>query len=205
MPARLVLVQYDRLLVSHPFRTSVVTGAILGWAGDALTQHRQMMEQEAENKQMGDIEPAQPITFDVRRSLAFMAFSAYMSGPVNYVWLVQLQRMVSRLAPTGGIRALATKMMLQATILQPLIFLPSFFTFNGIVRGWSFQHTIERARKEYWSTLRYVWAFWTPAVAFAFGVLPIRQQAVFFAFVGFMWNACLSAFSNPRKQSSNRR
>jgi hypothetical protein len=195
---RATAAQYDGLLSRQPFRTSTLTGAILGWAGDALTQRRQLLEQATEHLQSLDVQPEVPQQFDIRRSLAFTVFSAYMSGPVNYVWLVQLHRAVAYVAPNGGARALACKMALQASILQPLIFLPSYFAFNGIVRGWSRQDTLDRARREYWPTLQYVWAFWTPAVAFAFGVLPMRQQPAFFALVGFAWNACLSAFSNPR-------
>lgn len=208
---RATAAQYDGMLSRKPFRTSTITGAILGWAGDALTQRRQMLEQAAEHRQSMvqhpkpaedrpiDVQPAMPEHFDVRRSLVFTVFSAYMSGPVNYVWLVQLHRAVAYVAPNGGARALVAKMALQASFLQPLIFLPSYFAFNGVVRGWSRQETLERARREYWPTLQYVWVFWTPAVAFAFGVLPMRQQPAFFALVGFAWNACLSAFSNPRK------
>jgi hypothetical protein len=201
------------MLSRQPFRTSTITGAILGWAGDALTQRRQLLEQAAEHCQtnLQRPEPAEdrssdavPAQFDIRRSLVFAVFSAYMSGPVNYVWLVQLHRAVAYVAPNGGARALVAKMALQASILQPLIFLPSYFAFNGVVRGWSRQDTLERARREYWPTLQYVWAFWTPAVAFAFGVLPMRQQPAFFALVGFAWNACLSAFSNPRKAPHSR-
>jgi hypothetical protein len=35
---RATAAQYDGLLSRQPFRTSTVTGAILGWAGDALTK-----------------------------------------------------------------------------------------------------------------------------------------------------------------------
>jgi len=197
MLPRLALAHYDSLLARRRLTTGTATGVVLGWGGDALTQLKQLRQQAADDCLQPD-GFSKTAAFDARRSLAFTVFGGYISGPVNYVWLPAIVRVVRVLAPGGGARALAAKVALQAGILQPIIFLPSFFSLNAVCRGWSVQTTLDRAREEYWPTLQYIWIFWTPAVTFAFGVLPMHQQAAFFAIVGFAWNACLSAFSNPR-------
>ena len=89
------------------------------------------------------------------------------------------------------------KVTLQSAVLQPFIYLPMFYTVSAIVRRWSWEDARVRVSTEYASTLGRIWIFWTPAVLYAFGWLPQRQQAVFFAGVGFCWNCVLSMISNP--------
>ena len=85
-----------------------------------------------------------------------------------------------------------SQVALQSSIMQPLIYLPSFYLTNAIVRGWSFTEAVTHVQAEYAATLTRLWMFWTPTVVVAFGALPLRRQAVFFAGVGFCWNVILS-------------
>jgi hypothetical protein len=64
--------------------------------------------------------------------------------------------------------------------MQPLIYLPTFYTVTAVVRKWSLDETVRKVRSEYTTTLQSLWLFWTPCVIYAFGRLPKRQQAVFF-------------------------
>ena len=68
------------------------------------------------------------------------------------------------------------------------------------MRRWSVAEAAEHVRAGYADTLRRLWLFWTPSVCFAFGVLPLRLQAVFFAGVGFAWNVVLSAYNGAGPQ-----
>lgn len=187
---RVALAQYDALLSHHRLTTTTTTGAVLAWGGDALTQRRQLRGGCDDRERAG--------VYDRWRALAFVLHGAFISGPVNYIWLGLLQTATSKLMPAGGARAVVAKVILQSTFLQPFIFLPTFFGINAAVRGWSLQTTAERMRRDYRPTLNFIWVFWTPAVSFAFAFLPMRQQAAFFAVYGFVWNACFSAFFNPR-------
>ena len=38
-------------------------------------------------------------------------------------------------------------------------------------------------RSEYVRTIRSLWGFWTPICIFAFSVLPVRQQSIFFSYL----------------------
>ena len=60
--------------------------------------------------------------------------------------------------------------------MQPLIYLPSFYLTNAIVRGWSLPEAAAHVRAEYAATLGRLWLFWTPTVIVAFGALPLRRQ-----------------------------
>ena len=177
MPARRLLAAYDGLLTRHRLATTSISGAILSGAGDAVVQQSAA---------------ASGTAVDVDRLVAFTTFGALLTGPINWVWLSKLERAVGHIAPGGGVRAVVAKVVLQSIIMQPFIYLPSFYATNALVRKWSVSETVEHVRGAYLPTLSKVWLFWTPSVVFAFGWLPVRQQAVFFAGIGFCWNCVLS-------------
>ena len=170
---------YDRMLSRHRMATSTTSGTVLAFGGDAFAQAGQGCE------------------YDARRAAAFSVFGGVITGPINFMWLEALERWTTRLAPAGGLRALAVKVALQSSILQPFIYLPTFYTVTAIVRRWTPEEAYERVRDEYPGTLLKLWMFWTPSVLYAFGRLPQRQVAVFFAGVGFAWNVVLSLIQNP--------
>ena len=77
-----------------------------------------------------------------------------------------------------------------------MIYVPTFFLFNALARGWSTETLTERVKSDYTSTVRTIWVVWTPLVIFAFVALPMHQQAVFFSGFGLVWNSILSFISN---------
>ncbi len=151
---------YDGLLQSHRLATTTVTGAILAMIGDGFTQAATSREP----------------TYDLYRGLAFAAFGATVTGPVNYVWLTRLAETVGRLAPAGGLAAVFWKVGIQTFFFQPCVYVPLFFDFTAVFRGWTGAAAWERVKAEYVGTLRSLWAFWTPICVFVFAVLPVRHQ-----------------------------
>ena len=186
MPARLAAL-YDSLLSRHRLATTTASGSILAFFGDIVAQAGQIAA-------TSDSGAAGPSTIDADRVAAFTVFGGVITGPINYLWLDALERWTRALSER---RILLAKVVLQTFVLQPFIYLPTFYTTNAIVRKWSPRDAFQRARSEYLSTLTNIWLFWTPAVLYAFGRLPKRQQAVFFAGVGFAWNVILSLITNP--------
>lgn len=155
---------YDGLLQSHRLATTTASGAVLAWLGDACTQWA-----------------TQPGAYDVPRGVAFGAFGAFLTGPVNYFWLNHLAELVTRLAPAGGMYAVLVKVGIQTFFFQPVVYVPLFFGFTAAFRGWSAEAAWGRVKAEYPGTLRSLWAFWTPICVFVFAVLPVRQQAICFS------------------------
>ena len=74
------------------------------------------------------------------------AFGAVLTGPINYVWLGGLQRAVQFVAPAGGAAAVASKVAAQSTVMQPFIYLPTFFGVEAAVRGRAACRARARAR-----------------------------------------------------------
>jgi len=173
-----VFMRYDELLKSHRLLTSTGTGAVLALAGDAFTQS------------------ATCDNYDGVRGLCFGAFGAFVTGPVNYVWLTRLDSLVLKLAPGGGVRSVLCKVLVQSAFFQPVIYVPLFFGFSAVFRSWSTDTLLLRIKTDYPSTLRSLWGFWTPICVFTFSVVPVRQQAIFFSGISLVWNALLSFITN---------
>ena len=173
---------YDGLLARHTLKTTTVSGTVLGLAGDGMTQAMMLRP---------------PEQYDVRRGFAFGLFGGALTGPVNFVWLRQLNSIVRHLAPGGGAVAIIAKVTIQSLVFQPMIYVPLFLSFTAAVWDRPWTASLELARIEYRRTLRSVWAFWTPVCLATFSLLPLRQQAVFFSAVSLCWNAILSFLSNP--------
>ena len=170
------------MLRKHRMVTTTVSGAILGYCGDLVTQSATTMQTEE--------------GYDSRRGLTFTLFGGYITGPLNYMWLGWLDKRVQSWAPMGGLRAVALKVSMQSFIMQPLLYVPNFFLFNALARGWTFDGTVERVKSDYFRTVRTIWVVWTPLVIFAFVALPMHQQAIFFSGFGLVWNSILSFISN---------
>ena len=178
---------YDGLLQNHTLKTSTVSGGVLAVAGDALTQ--------AATTNGG--------VYDARRGAAFGLFGATLTGPVNFLWLRRLNAIVERFAPQGGSPAVAAKVAIQSCFFQPLVYVPLFYVFTAVVRGWSFETASHRVRTEFIGTMKSIWAFWIPVCSFTFSFLPLRQQAVFMSGVSLCWNAILSWITNSRAGASS--
>ena len=181
-----MLAAYNSLLSRHRLATSTVSGAVLGGAGDVAVQLAK-----------GD-------EYNYDRTWAFTAFGGVITGPVNYVWLEVLETIVARVAPAGGARAVLAKVLLQSSVLQPFIYLPTFYSVNTLVRGWTLSEAMEHVQAEYAATLCRIWVFWTPAVVYTFARLPKHQIAVFFAGVGFAWNCVLSLYNGAGPNTAAR-
>ena len=192
LPTR-AYVAYDGLLQRHTLMATTVSGALLAVAGDGITQFATATSDGSGSS--SSVSSAYQ-EYDARRGAAFALFGAALTGPVNYVWLRRLNAIVDRLAPQGGSPAVASKVVLQSIFFQPLIYVPLFYTFTAVIRGWKWEYAAERVRTDYITTMKSIWAFWTPVCTFTFSVLPLRQQAVFMSAVSLCWNAILSFITN---------
>ena len=101
---RRLLSGYNELLRRHRLPTSTVSGAILAYAGDGITQMATCVR-------TGD-------DYDARRGVAFTLFGGFFTGPINYTWLGWLDKRVTKAAPAGGLRAVALKVCAQSFVLQ---------------------------------------------------------------------------------------
>ena len=81
------------------------------------------------------------------------------------------------LPQSGGVRTLLPKILLSQLLVNPLWYLPLFYAWTGAVLGHTQAQTLEKARREYWVTLKATWLFFVPFNAVNFSLVPVHHQA----------------------------
>lgn len=184
--------RYDGLLKSHKLTVTTISGAVLAAAGDACTQ-------------AATSEGGKPLAYDAKRGLTFALFGALVTGPINCFWLTRLDTVVRWLAPAGGRIATSAKVATQTFFFQPIVCapcglsnprlrlapsppartppaltspLPSPLGGSDVPLFFGVSDLAQQPRRDYATTVKSVWGFWTPIVIFAFTVLAGHRLLV---------------------------
>ena len=171
-----MLAKYERLLARRPIAVKAATGTLLAATGDATAQH---LEGRG--------------SYDLRRGLAFTSLGGFWNGPcMHHIF----QRLESILPQSGGLRTLVPKMCFTQLIMNPFVYLPLFYTWTGVVLGRTLTRTLEKAKREYWVTLKATWLLFIPFNVVNFSFVPVRHQAVALTGFSFVYSTTLSAIAN---------
>jgi len=103
------------------------------------------------------------------------------------------------LPQSGGVRTLLPKILLSQLLVNPLWYLPLFYAWTGAVLGHTQAQTLEKARREYWVTLKATWLFFVPFNAVNFSLVPVHHQAATNAVFSFFYLTTLSAIANSEQ------
>mmetsp|Transcript_26265 Transcript_26265/g.42054 ORF Transcript_26265/g.42054 Transcript_26265/m.42054 type:complete len:225 (+) Transcript_26265:131-805(+) len=169
---------YMSALKKRPLPVKTATGCFAACVGDVIAQ----------KVQSGGEEP-----LDMRRLMAFTLYGAVWTGPVNHVWLARLERWFPA---AGGRQNLAKKVFVQQFVWSPIVYLPSFFVANNLLRGRSIEEMKEDMRKRYWATYISCVVFWVPTNSILFARVPEVLQSVTMAGINCVWNSMLSFIAN---------
>ena len=96
-------------------------------------------------------------------------------------------------------------MIMQHALLNPIVYVPTFFAINGCLTGQSPIEIEKKMGAEYHDTLLHLWGFWVPTTALVFRFVAERHQAVLMAAVSLVWNTMLSLLANSGGERANRR
>jgi len=163
---------YEGMLKARPMATKAVAGGTLALAGDVVAQR---------------VKEGRPAV-DARRAAAFTGFGVMWTGVFNHWWYGALAAAL----PGTGALVVASKLAAQHGLLNPLVYLPLFYSSQGVLLGLSREQSLSKAKAEYWSTLTRLWAIWLPASTIMFKFVPVRHQVLYTAGVSLGWNTLLS-------------
>ena len=135
---------------------------------------------------------------DRRRMAVFSIFGATWTGLVNSAWLPLLNRVV----PGTRLRDIGSRVAIQQLWWNPVFFMPCFYCAYGLGYNLGWHGTLDKARREYWSSLVACWQIWFPSsfVAFCF---PPQHQSIIMAVMNLVWNARLSMESSAKRWKGN--
>jgi hypothetical protein len=142
---------------------------------------------------------------DWRRIGVFALFGALYLGGVQYALFVKIYPRLLPLASTyaamnwrakladgRGFASVLAQVALDQGLHWPFAAIPCFYLFKGLGEGESIGATGRALRQNWSSDVLACWAFWLPADAVSFGVLPLHWQVPFAAAVSFAYTSFVS-------------
>ena len=166
---------YEAALARRPALLKSVTNGALTLLADAGTQ---------------STEPAG--VYDIQRGFALTSLATAWGLYIHH-YLNFLDR---RWPQGGGISTLAPKVLFNQFLHNPLVYLPLFFTYTGLVRGKTLAEVRDHARRDGWNMLCATWAVFVPVNLVSFAFVPLRHQAVLNAGASFVYAIVQSVFAS---------
>ena len=184
---------YVATFVRHPFPTALVTSVGKCVVSDVAVQ---MM---VEGKRYDEV--------DRRRVFCFFALGLTYVGAFQYGLYNRLMKPMGDLltARFGTSASVATMVALDQFVVCPVIYLPTFFGLKqwssgecGIIEvpgKIATKMTISEYDAGEFVTMSAMWAYWIPAQAINFWIVPRHLTIPFMNLLGFGWNAIMSAMN----------
>ena len=181
-----MLAAHNRLLSRAPLATKTASALVLGVGGDALAQRIEHSgECSSSSSAAGTLWCG---WYDLERGAAFSSLATFWNGPFMHYYFAALStRVVS-----PGLRGLLTKTAITQILLNPLIFMPLFFSWTSAVRGLTLEQTKAKVESEAWPALQTTWLFFTPVNLLNFALIPVPHQNTFNAVASVVYNTMLS-------------
>jgi len=166
---------YERCLARYPRVTKASLGGGLAATGDYAAQR---------------IEGCDSV--DRHRFVSFTSFGVLWTGLFNHYWYGWLARRV----PGAAVGAVIQKALWQHAFLNPFVYLPFFYCYQGATLQLSLDEATAKAKAEYIPTITRLWSIWIPTALVMFRFVPERHQVLLTAGVNFLWNTVLSLTYN---------
>eukprot|EP00775_Hariotina_reticulata_P002373 gene2373-2678_t len=100
----------------------------------------------------------------------------YEQATYGHYWYEGIEAACRRLVPSGGLKFLATKVVLDSAIMGS-VYVAAFFAFGSIVlekSGWS--GFVHKMQVDFWPTYAAELAVWPAVQSFNFSKVPVRHQ-----------------------------
>jgi hypothetical protein len=176
----------------HPFLFGVTVTSAKTAVADMLTQTALL------NRHWTEV--------DLGRVSTFALYGALYLGCVQY-WLFvkvypRLLPLASRFAALPfqaklrdgrGFLSVLAQVGLDQGLHWPLTAVPAFYYFKGLGEGEPLEVSLAALREHWRSDVLACWAFWLPADALSFGLLPTHLQVPFAAMVSFAYTVFVSS------------
>lgn len=128
----------------------------------------------------------QPINW--RRTLALSLASGCYSTAIYVPFLSWSNRFFGE----STARAVLAKAGMDNFVLTPIVYLPFFYMFTGVVKGDSAETSLRTLQDKYVDTLLPCWAMWIPGQILNFWLVPQRFRILFIYAIEIAWAVAIS-------------
>jgi len=177
---------YDAQLKVHPRVTNFCIAIVIASAANLVAQ-------SVENSSLFATGGALAVVggIDVSETQAL----ALTTGIYNGFFLTPAFMTLGRYFPRSDLRSVLSKLAIAQFLFQPLVYVPYFFVFHGMLTGETFVSCIDQLTKGYFSTLFRMWALFMPSRACMFAFVPVNYQVLWDLCISFVWQFVLSVFN----------
>ena len=180
---------YRRALDDNPFRTNMLTGGVLAFAGDCVCQtlfpaaaatplpksSKVSSAEQAPQQLEGNSFPA---SFSWRRAGGMVTFGVLVNG----FWCTLVYPLYRRALPAfwlaTPLREGVGSCFIDEFLHLPFVYSPAFFYITGLVQGDSLDECTETIREGWLTSLIATWLIWIPLQTLNFGFVPPANRVL---------------------------
>lgn len=153
---------YAQQLQATPFRTQIVTSAVLWGLGDVVAQR----------VSVDDVPP-----YNHTRTLYNAMYGGLFNGTVGHVWYQKLDAVASAMLMHRSRRVfLATKVAADSLLFGPVHVVAYFMTLSLVEHGGVWSVAVEKTKKEFFKTFAVELAVWPAVQTVNFAYVPVQYQ-----------------------------
>ena len=174
--------KYDKALIVSPFKTKMITNAIVFATADVICQ------KVIENP---------PKKFDFRRLLNITMVGGLFAAPVGHLWYCKcIPRLVRKVTSNTKFHPILSMIADQTLFSTPLV--SSFLFLNEFLKDFNVKKGIDNVKEKLWTGMKANWTVWPPVQIINFSFIPIHFQVPFVNFIGLFWTIYLSYLQNNK-------
>ena len=180
-----------------PMMKSALTSAGLGIVGDGVAQ---TLQKRGEKPPLEGNE-----NYDYYRTARQSLFNLTFYGPLQHVWYIFLGKKwptVPGSMAASNLKPFATKVFLNQAALGPVVVACFFAWSQALTNTFTVASWTEKVQRDALPTLQKGWAFWVPASAINFAVVPVNRQVLYMSCCSIVWNCILSQAGNSKKKDA---
>ncbi|KXS10767.1 hypothetical protein M427DRAFT_115543 [Gonapodya prolifera JEL478] len=189
-----MLSAYLALLSSYPILTKSTTSAILAACGDLLAQvlenwnASRSISLGEDGRSSSRRQCSFPFTFTFVRTLRLASYGFFVAAPMSHFWYIILDHLVGH---GTDISVALAKVAIDQILMAPFS-VNLFFTYQGLLQGWTARRIRATLARDVWPTLVTSWAVWPIVQMVSFMFVPADLRVLWVNVIGLGWNTYLS-------------
>lgn len=194
---------------NFPLASSLITCALNGSAADFLSQSRRIRDKtrrirdktrriryKITSYRAGSLIASTEERINWKQNIAFMAYNGIFIGGLTHIILNHFYPAL--LGDAATLRVVMSKVLLDAFVMAPILWLPPAYLVKAKVSGSSLKEGLRKYGEDIYSEgllLKY-WSVWIPVLSITFSIIPKHFVIVFNSVVSFFWLILLSTLSS---------